>query len=144
MRSIRSHAESTGAPQAARDRRAEAEQGAATAEFAMVSALLVLLSFAILQLTLMIHVRNTLIDAASTGARFGVLEDRTAADGVQRTQDLIESSISSRYAGAVGYEYLAQAEGQTLRITVQAQVPVLGLFPGVGRLEVTGSAYDFE
>lgn len=144
MRSIRSHAELTGAPQAARDRRAEAEQGAATAEFAMVSALLVLLSFAILQLTLMIHVRNTLIDAASTGARFGVLEDRTAADGVQRTQDLIESSISSRYAGAVGYEYLAQAEGQTLRITVQAQVPVLGLFPGVGRLEVTGSAYDFE
>lgn len=107
MRSIRSHAESTGAPQAARDRRAEAEQGAATAEFAMVSALLVLLSFAILQLTLMIHVRNTLIDAASTGARFGVLEDRTAADGVQRTQDLIESSISSRYAGAVGYEYLS-------------------------------------
>ncbi|GAA1120362.1 TadE/TadG family type IV pilus assembly protein [Nesterenkonia jeotgali] len=120
------------------------DRGAATAEFAMVSALLVLLSFALLQLTLMIHVRNTLIDAASTGARFGVLEDRTAEDGVQRTQALIESSISARYAEAVGYEYVAQAEGQTLRITVQAQVPVLGLFPGVGQLEVTGSAYDFE
>lgn len=110
----------------------------------MVSALLVLLSFAILQLTLMVHVRNTLIDAASTGARFGVLEDRTASDGVQRTRDMIESSISSRYAQGVGYEYVAQSEGQTLRITVQAQVPVLGLFPGVGSLDVTGSAYDFE
>ncbi|PRZ14540.1 TadE-like protein [Nesterenkonia sandarakina] len=110
----------------------------------MVSALLVLLSFAILQLTLMVHVRNTLIDAASTGARFGVLEDRTASDGVQRTQDLIESSISARYAQGVGYEYVPEPEGQTLRITVQAQVPVLGLFPGVGSLEVTGSAYDFD
>ncbi|MGJ9405571.1 TadE/TadG family type IV pilus assembly protein [Nesterenkonia aurantiaca] len=125
-------------------RRAGEDRGAATAEFAMVSALLVLLSFAILQLTLMIHVRNTLIDAASTGARFGVLEDRTASDGAQRTRALIESSISARYAEAVDYEYLAQAEGQTLRITVRAQVPVLGLLPGVGSLEVTGSAYDFS
>lgn len=110
----------------------------------MVSALLVLLSFAILQLTLMVHVRNTLIDAASTGARFGVLQDRTAGDGVQRTQALIESSISSRYAQTVSYDYVVQPEGQTLQITVQAQVPVLGLFPGLGSLEVTGSAYDFD
>lgn len=144
MRSIRSHADPTGALRSQRMRRTRDERGAATAEFAMVSALLVLLSFAIIQLTLMVHVRNTLIDAASTGARFGVLEDRTAPDGVQRTRDLIESSISSRYAQGVGYEYVAQAEGQTLQITVQARVPVLGLFPGVGSLEVTGSAYDFE
>ena len=144
MRSARSHADPARALQAPQTGGAGQERGAATAEFAMVSALLVLLSLAILQLTLMVHVRNTLIDAASTGARFGVLEDRTASDGVQRTRSLIESSISSRYAQGVGYEYVAEAEGQTLQITVQTQVPVLGLFPGVGSLEVTGSAYDFE
>lgn len=144
MPSARSHADLIPPSGVSQVRRAAEDRGAATAEFAMVSALLVLLSFAILQLTLMVHVRNTLIDAASTGARFGVLEDRTASDGVQRTQDLIESSISARYAQGVGYEYVPEPEGQTLRITVQAQVPVLGLFPGVGSLEVTGSAYDFE
>nr|WP_274617475.1 TadE/TadG family type IV pilus assembly protein [Nesterenkonia sp. AY15] len=144
MPSIRSRADPHRAHRFARIRSAGKDRGAATAEFTMVSALLVLLSFALLQLTLMVHVRNTLIDAASTGARFGVLEDRTAGDGVQRTRTLIESSISSRYAQDVGYEYLAQPEGQTLQITVQAQVPVLGLFPGVGSLEVTGSAYDFD
>ncbi|WP_342357714.1 TadE/TadG family type IV pilus assembly protein [Nesterenkonia sp. YGD6] len=141
---MRSRADPHRAHRFARIRSPGKDRGAATAEFTMVSALLVLLSFAILQLTLMVHVRNTLIDAASTGARFGVLEDRTAGDGVQRTRTLIESSISSRYAQDVGYEYLAQPEGQTLQITVQAQVPVLGLFPGVGSLEVTGSAYDFD
>lgn len=120
------------------------ERGAATAEFAMVSSLLVVLTFAIMQLTLLVHVRNTLIDAASTGARFGVLEDRTAQDGVARTKALIDSSLSSRYAEGVHYRYETQVEGQVLTITVRAQVPVLGLVPGVGQLEVTGGAYEFE
>ncbi len=110
----------------------------------MVSSLLVVLTFAIIQLTLLVHVRNTLIDAASTGARFGVLEDRTAQDGVSRTQALIQSSITSRYAQGVNYQYETQIEGRILTITVQAQVPVLGLLPGVGQLEVTGGAYEFE
>ncbi|GAA1150165.1 TadE/TadG family type IV pilus assembly protein [Nesterenkonia lutea] len=140
-RSIRFLADSSGRSSAGRS---DGQRGAATAEFAMVSALLVLLSFAIIQLTLMVHVRNTLIDAASSGARFGVLEDRTAQDGVERTNALIESSISSRYAGGVSYEYVAQAEGRILRITVKAQVPVLGMVPGVGQVEVTGGAYEFE
>jgi len=148
-RSIRSHAEGRDCSGSARLKALTAchggsERGAATSEFVMVSALLVLLSFAILQLTLVVHVRNTLVDAASSGARFGVLEDRTAADGVERTRALIESSISSRYAEGVGYEYVDQAEGQILRITVQAQVPLVGMLPGVSNVEVTGSAYEFE
>ncbi len=110
----------------------------------MVSSLLVVLTFAIIQLTLLVHVRNTLIDAASTGARFGVLEDRTAQDGVARTQALIQSSISSHYAQGVHYQYETQVEGRILTITVRAQVPVLGLIPGVGQLEVSGGAYEFE
>ncbi|WP_237704731.1 TadE/TadG family type IV pilus assembly protein [Nesterenkonia sp. F] len=62
------------------------ERGAATAEFTMVAALLALLFVLTLQLAVLVHVRNTLIDAASTGARFGALDDRSAEDGVARTE----------------------------------------------------------
>lgn len=110
----------------------------------MVSALLVLLAMAVLQLALMIHVRNTLIDAASAGARLGALHDRTAEDGADRAASLIESSIASRYAEDIGYEYEHLEDGRVLRITVRAQVPVLGILPGVRETEVSGSAYELD
>lgn len=110
----------------------------------MVAALLALLFLAVLQIAGMIHVRNTLIDAASTGARFGALADRSAEDGVARTEQLIGGSISDRYAQEVSYEYIEEPEGRTFRITVGAHVPVLVIGPGVGELEVTGSAYEFD
>lgn len=120
------------------------ERGAATAEFTMVAALLTLLFLAVVQFAGMIHVRNTLIDAASSGARFGALDDRSAEDGLARTEQLIASSISTRYAEDISYEYLEEPEGRVLRITVRASVPVLAVLPGVGELEVTGSAYEFS
>lgn len=109
----------------------------------MISALLVLLMVVIVQIAGVIHVRNTLTDAASTGARFGALEDRTAEDGVERTRELIQSSVSGRYAQNVSYDYRAQPDGDSLRITVHAQYPVLG-FLSVGDMEVTASAYEFD
>lgn len=120
------------------------ERGSATAEFTMVAALLVLLFIGVLQVAGMIHIRNSLIDAASTGARFGALDDRSAQDGVARTQELIRGSVADRYAQEVNYDYVEVPEGRTLRITVDARVPVLVIGPGVGELEVTGSAYEFD
>lgn len=120
------------------------ERGAATAEFVMVATLLVVLTLGVVQLTTYVHVRNTLIDAASSGARFGALHDRTAEDGVARTRTLIESSIAADHAGDVSYTYVDSAQGRTLRITVRASVPLFGLGPGVGDLQVQGRAYEFE
>lgn len=120
------------------------ERGSATAEFTMVAALLTLLFVAVIQVAGMIHVRNTLIDAASTGARFGTLADRTADDAAARTQQLISSSISARYAQEISYDYIDASEGRTLRITVRAQLPLLVIGPGIGELEVTGSAYEYQ
>ncbi|MDR8020208.1 TadE family protein [Nesterenkonia aerolata] len=120
------------------------ETGAATAEFTMVAAVLVLLTVTIIQLAVFVHVRNTLIDAASTGARFGALQDRGPEDGVQRTRDLISQSLADEHAEEVSYEYLGDEGERTLRVTVRSQVPVLGIGPGVGSVEVTGSAYEFE
>ena len=122
----------------------ESERGAATAEFVMVSALLVLLTMLILQLAFLVHVRNTLIDAASTGARLGVLHDRTPQDGAERTAELIGGSITEAHAEDISYEYVPAGEGRSLRITVRTQVPLLGPYLGAGALEVSGNAYEFD
>lgn len=110
----------------------------------MIAALLVALCLAVVQIAGMVHVRNTLIDAASAGARFGALQDRTAEDGVARTRELISSSVSARYAEEVSYDYSDSPQGRTLRVTVAAQYPVLGVLGGVGDLQVSGSAYEFD
>ena len=49
-------------------------------DFVLIGALLTLLFLAIVQLTLILHVRNTLIDAAASGARYGTLADRNDGD----------------------------------------------------------------
>lgn len=120
------------------------ERGSATAEFTMIASLLLALCLAVVQVAGMIHVRNTLVDAASTGARFGALHDRTADEGLARTRELIGTSVSGRYAEDVSYDYRDVAEGRTLRVTVRARYPVLGVLGGVGELEVSGSAYEFD
>ncbi|WP_044493060.1 TadE family protein [Nesterenkonia massiliensis] len=120
------------------------EQGSAPAEFTMVAGLLVMLCLIVIQFAGMIHVRNTLIDAASTGARFGALADRTAEDGVERTQQLITSAVSGRYVQDISHSYSSEnGEGRILEIRVRAQVPVLGVLGGLGEVEVSGSAYEF-
>ena len=54
-------------------------------DFVLVGGLLTLFFLAIVQLTLVLHVRNTLIDAAASGARYGTLADRNAEDARDRT-----------------------------------------------------------
>ena len=60
------------------------ETGSAVAEFVMVGALLTVLTLSVIQLGLALHIRNTVIDAAAEGARFGSLADNQLADGVAR------------------------------------------------------------
>ncbi|MBA4103601.1 MAG: pilus assembly protein TadE, partial [Arthrobacter sp.] len=43
------------------------EQGSAVVDFVLVGGLLTMFFLAIIQLTLILHVRNTLIDAAASG-----------------------------------------------------------------------------
>jgi len=104
-----------------------------------VGALLTLLFLGVVQLTVVLHVRNTLTDCASEGARYGAFADRTPADGAQRTRDLIGLSLSPRYAEGVTAGVTTSADGvQVLEVRVQAPLPVIGLL-GVGRaVEVSG------
>ncbi len=114
------------------------EDGAAIVDFVLVGALLTLVFVAVVQLATVLHVRNTLVDCASEGARYGAFADRTPQDGAQRTRDLIAASLSPRFAGDVRARHV-QVDGlQTLEVTVAAPLPVIGLLGPSGVLVVSG------
>jgi hypothetical protein len=120
--------------------RLRGDAGSAAAEFVMVAALLTALVLGVLQLGAALLVRNTVLDAASEGARYGALADNVPADGVGRTRRLITTAIGAEYAQDVRVDTGQWRGIPVITITVRTTLPVVGLF-GVDRgLEVTGHA----
>ncbi|WP_423246856.1 TadE/TadG family type IV pilus assembly protein [Sinomonas puerhi] len=106
----------------------------------MVGGLLTVLALAVVQLTLILHVRNVLVDAAASGARYGTLADRTPDDARQRAADLIAGSIGADYATGIRVDQADAAGGRTLEVRVVAPMPVIGLLGPAGTMEVVGHA----
>ncbi len=116
------------------------EQGSAVVDFVLVGGLLTMFFLAIIQLTLILHVRNTLIDAAASGARYGTLADRSAADAEERTRSLIGTALSPGFAEEVSTGEVTVQGLRTLEVTVRAPMPVIGLIGPRDVLEVKGHA----
>ncbi|BCW49045.1 hypothetical protein J2Y41_002625 [Arthrobacter sp. 1088] len=106
----------------------------------MIAALLTLLFMSIIQLTLVLHVRNTIIDAAASGARYGTLADRTATDAQARTSELIETALNGDFAADVTTVERNLDGIRALEVTVRAPMPLVGLIGPRGVMEVTGHA----
>ncbi|MGL5824535.1 MAG: TadE/TadG family type IV pilus assembly protein [Nocardioides sp.] len=118
------------------------ERGSAVVDFVLVMMVLMPLVLGILQVALVLHVRNTLTSAASEGARYAATLDRSPDDGVAKTRAEIDGAIAGRFARDItaAAEPVNGAPG--VRVTVRARVPPLGLWgPGV-RLTATGHAID--
>ena len=122
-------------------RRCRDERGAAVADFAMVSVLVVVLFLAVFQLGLALHTRNTLISCASEGARLGARADAVPGQGVSRTQALISQSLSPRYARHVTTREAVVDGVRVVEVRVVAPVPVIGLLGPDDRLDVVGRAF---
>lgn len=116
------------------------ERGSAVVDFVLVGGLLTVFFLAVIQLALVLHVRNTLIDAVSSGARYGTLADRTPADARERTADLIGTALNADFARDVSTSEAGFQGIHTLEVTVRAPLPVIGLIGPVGALEVRGHA----
>ncbi|NNC11115.1 pilus assembly protein [Planctomonas sp. JC2975] len=116
------------------------ERGSAPAEFAMVAALLTVLTLAVLQLGLALLVRNTLIDAAAEGAHVAALADNTLADGRERTRSLIGTAVGDGYASDVTAAYGSYLGVPAVIVTVRAPLPLAGLFGPDRVVEVSGHA----
>jgi hypothetical protein len=116
------------------------DRGSAVAEFVMVGAILTILTVSVLQLSLGLHIRNTVLDAASEGARFGALADNRPLDGVARCRTLITLAIGADYARDVTASTGEWRGRPAVTVTVRTTLPVIGLIGIEGGVEVTGHA----
>ncbi|MBB3041250.1 TadE/TadG family type IV pilus assembly protein [Nocardioides soli] len=122
--------------------RRRGERGSAVVDFVLVLVVLVPMFLGILQVALVLLVRNTLASAASEGARYAATLDRGPADGADRARDRIDGAISGRFARDVSARPTAVDGAPGVEVTIRAVVPALGIGgPGVA-LEVTGHAVE--
>ena len=106
----------------------------------LVSVLVVTVLLGVLQLTLALHVRNTVVDAAGEGARYGALAGSSPEAGAARTPGLGTAALPPR-DGRDGTARMVEEDGLMLvEVTVRAPIPVLGLLGPSGTMTATGRA----
>src|SRR3954449_13375699 len=114
------------------------DRGSAPVEFVLVGALLTLLFASLVQLGLLLHVRNVAVSDATEGARYAANADRDCADGERWTREQLAGTVPATVvAGRCAYD---GAGVVTMSVVVRA--PVLGLLGDVGTLHLTGHAVD--
>jgi Flp pilus assembly protein TadG len=114
------------------------QRGSAVVDLVLVLVVLVPVVLGILQVALVLFVRNTLASAAAEGARLAATHDRGPADGVALTRAQIDHAVSGTFAQDVS----ARQAGDSVEVTVRARVPALGIGgPGI-ELTVTGHAVE--
>jgi hypothetical protein len=120
------------------------DDGSAVVDFALVGGLLSLLFLSVVQLGLVVHVRNTLIDCASEGARYAARSGRAPSEGVARTRELVASELSAGYAGrltALSAGLVERSGAQAVEVRLRAPLPLVGLVGPAGELTVEGHAF---
>ena len=118
------------------------DQGSAVVDFVLVMVVLVPLILGILQVALVLHVRNTLTSAASEGARYAATLDRGPADGAARTREEITGVLAGRFAQDITAISEQVNGGPGMRVTVRAEVPPLGLWGPA--IEITANGHAIE
>ncbi len=121
------------------------DSGAAVAEFAMISVLLVFLLFAVLQVAVYSYVRNVVAASAADGARFAAAAGVDYARGGLRASDLVGQGLTdgvARDVPCVGRPGADPASGLPLAV-VQCAGRIRSVFLPIGallRIDVTSSA----
>ena len=103
------------------------DAGSAVVDFVLVLVVLIPLFLGILQVGLVLHVRNTLASAAAEGARYAATADRDLAAGEARTRSQIQGALPGRFADDVQVRSVAVTGAPGVEVTVYAVVPALGL-----------------
>lgn len=116
------------------------ESGSAPVEFVLVGLLLTVLTLGVLQLAVLVYVRNVVHDAAVEGAYHGALADTQPADGAARTARLIDTAIGGALAAEVSAVATAGAAGPQIEVTVTATLPLIGFLGVPAGMEVTAHA----
>lgn len=118
------------------------DRGSAVVDFVLVLIVLVPFVLGVVQVALVLHVRNTLAAAAAEGARYAATDDRGPAAGEAVTREQVSDAVAGRFADDITVTRSSVGGQPTVVVTVRATVPALGLGgPGVS-FEVSGSAVE--
>lgn len=118
------------------------ERAAAVVDFVLALVVLLPLFLGVLQVALVLHVRNTLTAAASEGARYAATADRPLEAGAARTRAQIAGALAARFARDVTVTQAAVQGAPGVEVRVVAEVPPLGLWGPAVRLVATGHAIE--
>lgn len=122
--------------------RDRSQRGAAVVDVVLVIIVLVPVVLGIVQVALVMFVRNTLAAAASEGARLAATADRGPGEGAALTREQVDQAISGRYAQDVSVRRVLIGGAPAIEVTIHARVPALGLGGPAIELDVTGHAIE--
>jgi len=122
--------------------RARDSRGAAVVDFVLVLVVLMPLFLGIMQVALVLHVRNTLTSAASEGARYAATADQPLAAGVTKTREQVAGALAARFARDITVHPATVQGAPGVEVDVVAEVPPLGLWGPAVRLRVVGHAVE--
>ena len=109
-------------------------------DFVLILLVLLPLVIGILQLALVLHVRNTLASAAAEGARHAAVVGSSPAAGRAKVDELIGNALSADFVRTVSVTRASVGGTPGFEAVVEAEIPVLGLGgPGV-HVRVAGHA----
>ncbi|WP_239456441.1 TadE/TadG family type IV pilus assembly protein [Nocardioides solisilvae] len=109
-------------------------------DFVLVLVLLVPVVLGILQVALVLHVRNTVASAMAEGARFAATWEATPEDGLLKAREQYAEALSPDLVDTPRVE-LVEIEGlPAYRMSALVRVPALGLGGPAVTFEVSGNA----
>ena len=120
------------------------DAGAAVVDFIFVSVLVVVLFLLVLQVGLILHIRNVLVASAAEGARYGANADRTPEEGVARARSVVADALSRKIADRLTFtaSQTSVDGAPVVEITVSGPLPVVFLPAGPVSITVHGHALE--
>jgi len=119
---------------------ARSDRGSAVVDFVLVTIIVVPLLLGIVQLALVLYVRNTLASAASEGARYAATLGHGPADGSARARQQVSGVLSGQYARGISAGLTSLDGAPAVEVTIRATVPALGIAGPAVSLTVSGHA----
>jgi hypothetical protein len=117
------------------------ERGSAPIQFVVALPILVLISLAVIQMVLVLHIRAILTSAAAEGARAAALSGSSPARGVQRIRSALSGDIALSAVDAITIHPRTVSGARVMEATISAHVPIVGLI-GSSHLFIYGHALE--
>jgi Flp pilus assembly protein TadG len=113
------------------------ERGSAIADFVLVAFPMLALFIGTVSVSFASYARTVILDATIEGARFAALADQNTAAGIQRTKQLVQSSLGTALVVEVVASSVRIGSIESIRFVSSAE---LNLVPGTKIMTVSSVA----